>query len=239
MRVNAKFFILFGVLLIALPGLLTACSKKDTESAKGIQASSISSATAKAKIDGPTDKLDGTNMDTFESSMETMANKLTDTQKAAIDHAFELLGDEFTDQSNLQDAPEGGVSYNLNQEVLKKVDGKTYGEIIGVAENYLQTNVGYKKREISNQINDLLLKAKANPLEDKDQRKLAYLHEQLTKWEAIKPTISDFDYEESATLVGANLSERTQGRKQKISGYEPYELEPDKYRDLYKQRYPQ
>lgn len=232
MKNGFKCFALCSLLSLITLSSLTGCSKNQGDTPVN---QTSTQAVLKKLPDGPSEKFDGTNQNTFDSSMEVIAKKLSDEQKATIDHAFELLGDEITDQISLTDDT---VQLNLTNEVLKKIHGKTYGEVVLTAENYLQRNIDFKRVEINHQIDDLLQKKEHQALEDKEQCKLAYLNEQQALWRAMKGTIAEFNFEHSDELISADLAERTQGKKHKVTGYEPYETEPDKYRALYQTLYP-
>lgn len=210
MKSNIRFFTTWSIISLAILASLSACSKN-------------------------VEKFDGTSRDAFDNSMEIIAKQLNDKQKETIDHAFQLLGDEITDQISLGDE---SVGLNLTNEVLKKINGKTYGEVTLMAENYLQHNIDFKRAEIDQQIDELLQKKEKAQLEDKEQRKLAYLNEQQELWRDMRGTIAEFNFDYADELISANLAGRTQGKKQKVTGYEPYETEADKYRALYQTLYP-
>lgn len=177
------------------------------------------------------DRFDGASEDAFDDSVIEMMKGFSDEQLETLDNVSLLLGYEIQDEDFVSDADQ---EIDVMEELRKRLDGKSFEESIFAAEQFLKRNIEYKRSEINYEIDELIKERVARGLGDRDQRKFAYLHEQKELWLAMKDTIKGFNFDYVDDLIGANGFVRTNGNKSKVGGYLPYELEPEKYSELYR-----
>lgn len=177
------------------------------------------------------DRFDGTSPDAFDDSTTAIMEKLNDEQIEILDRASALIGYEIQDEDLVADQDK---EIDVMAEVRKRLDGKSVDETLLAAEAFLKRNIEFKRAEINQEIDELLQERTARGLEDRNQRKFAYLHEQKEIWSEMKATIKEFNFDYESDLIGANLKARTNGQSYKGGGYLPYETEPDKYSAMYK-----
>jgi len=89
-------------------------------------------------------RIDGTNQKTFKASAEKITNSLSKDDTMTFNNAIRVIGANAMGERMRDDKKYQGMT--LDDIVMKKLDGKTFGEIKGMANDLLKAE---KQRENS------------------------------------------------------------------------------------------